>query len=173
MLASLFCRNPHALPFKMNTCLHFTFVPSTHISEIENPSLHTLALLILHLLRSNLGSKSEKLLHPFPIRVVFKQSENGLTLHSIRNLHPLPTFHITYSPFLIHNIHSIQSHSQTPNTTPFLSILSHFTEIISSSPCHTHLHHSWRSHFTLGELAPKVTLKGSSTQFAPRGSSFS
>ena len=89
MLASLFCRNPHALPFKMNTCLHFTFVPSTHISEIENPSLHTLALLILHLLRSNLGSKSEKLLHPFPIRIAFKKSE--------RDLHFIPFE--TYIPY--------------------------------------------------------------------------
>ena len=146
-------------------CRAFT-IPENHF-----PHHHSYKQLILANLRSNLewGSACP----PFK----YSHSRNlkgiGLTLHSIRNLHPLPTFHITYSPFSIHNIHSIQSHSQTPNTTPFLSILSHFTEIISSSPCHTHLHHSWRSHFTLGELAPKVTLKGSSTQFAPRGSSFS
>ena len=97
--------------------------------------------------------------HALPLSIAIQEIWRGLDLHSF---HSKPTLHsITYSPFFIH----------TP--TPFLSILSHFTEIISSSPCHTHLHHSWRSHFTLGELAPKVTLKGSSTQFAPRGSSFS
>ena len=52
--------------FHMHEFLHCA--KHSPFQKLYHPSLHSLASHILYLLRSNLGSKSEKLLHPFPFK---------------------------------------------------------------------------------------------------------
>ena len=128
----------------MTTCLpiqshamHYPF------QKLNYPSLHSLASHILHLLRSNLGSKSEKLLHPFPLSVVFKKSENI----------PYPILHYI-------RLHSITLDYYTPFDTYILSITLHklrvpYTIFIPFNPS---LIHPKTLHFRPFSTIPQKTI---------------
>ena len=138
---------------------HFPHAMHYPFQKLNSPSLHTLASHILHLLRSNLGSKPEKLFHSFSLSV--KKSEGGGINLQLGTNSPIPQPYTT--TFILT--------PKTPNTTPFLSILSHFTETISSSPCHIHLHHSWRTTPHLESLHRRPFPSDLQHSFASRGSS--
>ena len=100
---------------------HFPHAMHYPFQKLNSPSLHTLASHILHLLRSNLGSKPEKLFHSFSLSV--KKSEGGKRLQFGTNS---PTFHNstlkTYIPYYSHCIPHTQKHSIF---CPFSTIFTH------------------------------------------------